>query len=109
MHQPALLVLPRRRFSVIRADTTGDGRPGDTESKEVLEAFFLGKALAEAVTERMGTVVGEFLSDVGRWQAEQQKQVRDFQEEVQERARKAKVKALQEAQSTESKADSSAS
>lgn len=52
---------------------------GDNESKEVLEAFFLGKAFAEAVTERLGTVVGELLSDVGRWQAEQQKQVRDFQ------------------------------
>ncbi|KAI5075123.1 hypothetical protein GOP47_0009199 [Adiantum capillus-veneris] len=93
----------RQRFSVSRADSQERRSPGDDESKEVLDAFFLGKAFAEAVTERLGTVVGELLSDVGRWQAEQQKQVRDFQDEVQERAKKARVKALQEARSVDRK------
>jgi hypothetical protein len=52
---------------------------GDNESKAVLDAFFLGKALAEALTERAESVVGEVFSVVGQWQAEQQKQVQEFQ------------------------------
>lgn len=52
---------------------------GDSGSKNVLDAFFLGKALAEALNERVESTVGEFLSAVGRLQSEQQKQVQDFQ------------------------------
>jgi hypothetical protein len=52
---------------------------GDNDSKAVLDAFFLGKALAEALTERAESVVGEVFSVVGQWQAEQQKQVQEFQ------------------------------
>lgn len=52
---------------------------GDSDSRGVLDAFFLGKALAEALNERIESTVGEFLSAVGRLQAEQQKQVQDFQ------------------------------
>ncbi|XP_038703274.1 uncharacterized protein LOC119999652 [Tripterygium wilfordii] len=70
---------------------------GDSDSKGVLDAFFLGKALAEALTERIESTVGEFFSTVGRLQAEQQKQVQDFQEEVLERAKKAKERAAREA------------
>ncbi|XP_076895843.1 uncharacterized protein LOC143548620 [Bidens hawaiensis] len=71
--------------------------PGDNESKQVLDAFFLGKAFAEALNERIESTVGEFLSTVGRLQAEQQKQVQEFQDEVLERAKKAKEKAAREA------------
>lgn len=52
---------------------------GNNESKAVLDAFFLGKAFAEALTERVESVVGEVFSVVGQWQAEQQKQVQEFQ------------------------------
>lgn len=52
---------------------------GDNESKTVLDAFFLGKAIGEALTERIESVVGEVLSTIGRVQSEQQKQVQDFQ------------------------------
>ncbi|GJY14743.1 hypothetical protein Tco_0385165 [Tanacetum coccineum] len=69
----------------------------ENESKEVLDAFFLGKAFAEALNERIESTVGEFLSTVGRLQAEQQKQVQEFQDEVLERAKKAKEKAAREA------------
>ncbi|KAK6780391.1 hypothetical protein RDI58_022575 [Solanum bulbocastanum] len=75
--------------------------PGENESKNILDAFFLGKALAEAVTERIESTVGEFLSTVGRLQAEQQKQVQDFQEEVLERAKQAKEKAARETMETQ--------
>lgn len=44
-----------------------------------MDAFFLGKALAEAVNERIESTVGEFLSAIGRLQAEQQRQIQDFQ------------------------------
>lgn len=57
-------------------DHAGDG---DSSSRTVLDAFFLGKAVAEALNERIESTVGEFLSTVGRLQAEQQKQVQDFQ------------------------------
>lgn len=57
----------------------------------------MGKALAEALNERIESTVGEFLSTVGRLQAEQQRQVQDFQEDVLERAKKAKEKAAREA------------
>ncbi|CAN6240124.1 unnamed protein product [Urochloa humidicola] len=73
-----------------------DSKPGDNESKAVLDAFFLGKAFAEALTERVESVVGEVFSVVGQWQAEQQKQVQDFQEEVLQRAQKAKERAATE-------------
>ncbi|RVW71149.1 Uncharacterized protein, chloroplastic [Vitis vinifera] len=65
---------------------------GDSDSRSILDAFFLGKALAEALNERIESTVGEFLSVVGRLQAEQQKQ-----DEVLERAKRAKEKAAREA------------
>ncbi|KAF3436005.1 hypothetical protein FNV43_RR23097 [Rhamnella rubrinervis] len=54
---------------------------GDSESRSVLDAFFLGKAPAEALNERVESAVGELLGTVGRLQSdsEQQKQVLDFQ------------------------------
>lgn len=54
---------------------------GGNDSKAVLDAFFLGKAVAEAVTERIEATVGEFFSVIGQWQAEQRKQVLDLQVE----------------------------
>lgn len=62
-----------------------------------MDAFFLGKALAEAVNERIESTVGEFLSAIGRLQAEQQRQIQDFQVDVLERAKKAKESAAREA------------
>ncbi|KMT05695.1 hypothetical protein BVRB_7g167030 [Beta vulgaris subsp. vulgaris] len=76
--------------------TTSPGS-GESDSKTVLDAFFLGKALGEALTERIESTVGEFLSTIGRLQSEQQKQVLEFQEDVLERAKKAKEKAAREA------------
>lgn len=89
------------RISFLRCNSStdpgGPPGPGDNDSKTILDAFFLGKALAESVNERIESAVGEFLSAVGRLQAEQQKQVQDFQEEVLERAKKAKERAAREA------------
>ncbi|KAF5746318.1 hypothetical protein HS088_TW06G00489 [Tripterygium wilfordii] len=61
--------------------STRPGSPssGDSDSMGVLDAFFLEKALAETLIERIESTVGGFFSIVGRLQAEQQKQVQDFQ------------------------------
>ncbi|KAG2712029.1 hypothetical protein I3760_04G105600 [Carya illinoinensis] len=75
----------------------GGSGSGDSDSRSILDAFFLGKAVAEALNERIESTVGEFLSSIGRLQAEQQKQVLDFQDEVLERAKRAKEKAALEA------------
>ncbi|WVZ86362.1 hypothetical protein U9M48_033158 [Paspalum notatum var. saurae] len=95
--------LSLRRLPRFAARSSGGGggtrpepKPGDNESKAVLDAFFLGKAFAEALTERVESVVGEVFSVVGQWQSEQQKQVQEFQEEVVQRAQKAKEKAAAE-------------
>ncbi|KAI3449877.1 hypothetical protein Pfo_006542 [Paulownia fortunei] len=82
---------PRINF---RCNSTGDS--GGNESKTILDAFFLGKAVAETLNERIESAVGEFLSTIGRLQAEQQKQVQEFQEEVLEKARRAKEQAARE-------------
>lgn len=91
--------LSSQRMSVRRNSSTRPGgpSPGGNDSRTVLDAFFLGKALAEALNERIESTVGEFLSTIGRLQAEQQKQVQEFQEDVFERAKRAKEKAAREA------------
>ncbi|KAG6592865.1 putative protein, chloroplastic [Cucurbita argyrosperma subsp. argyrosperma] len=82
---------------------------GDGDSRTVLNAFFLGKALAEALTERVESTIGEVLSGIGRLQAEQQKQILDFQEEVLERAKKAQEKAARDAKEVQGPISSSSS
>ncbi|XP_071721420.1 uncharacterized protein [Rutidosis leptorrhynchoides] len=88
------LAISKHRFRCNCSTTPSDP---ENESKQVLDAFFLGKAFAEALNERIESTVGELLSTVGRLQAEQQKQVQEFQDEVVERAKKAKEKAAREA------------
>ncbi|KAF3436000.1 hypothetical protein FNV43_RR23092 [Rhamnella rubrinervis] len=87
----------RRKLLCRSSNRPGDAGSGDSESRSVLDAFFLGKALAEALNERVESAVGELLSTIGRLQSEQQKQVLDFQEEVLQRAKSAKEKAAREA------------
>ncbi|XP_051141938.1 uncharacterized protein At4g13200, chloroplastic-like [Andrographis paniculata] len=73
------------------------GDSGENQSRTILDAFFLGKAVAEAVNERVESAVGEFLSVIGRLQAEQQKQIQEFQDDVLEKAQRAKEQAAREA------------
>ncbi|KAL0419663.1 UNVERIFIED_CONTAM: putative protein, chloroplastic [Sesamum radiatum] len=100
-HRPPLfssnLKLGLHQFPRINLSCSCSGDSGENESKAILDAFFLGKAVAEAVNERIESAVGEFLSTIGRLQAEQQKQVQEFQEDVLEKARRAKEQAAREA------------
>ncbi|XP_051120270.1 uncharacterized protein At4g13200, chloroplastic-like isoform X2 [Andrographis paniculata] len=70
---------------------------GENEYRTALDAFFLGKALGEAITERIESSVGEFMSVIGRLQALQQKEISKFQDEILEKARRAKEQASREA------------
>ncbi|CAH2079338.1 unnamed protein product [Thlaspi arvense] len=79
----------------------GSTSSGENENRSVLDAFFLGKALAEVINERIESTVGEVLGTIGRFQAEQQKQVQEIQEEVLERAKRAKERAARETMETQ--------
>lgn len=70
---------------------------GHSESKLLLDVFFLGKALVETATDRIGSFVGELLSEVGQRQAEHQSHILEFQNEVQARAKTAEARAVQKA------------
>ncbi|MEM1367020.1 MAG: DUF6825 family protein [Cyanobacteria bacterium P01_H01_bin.15] len=48
----------------------------------VLQAFYMGRALAEVLTEKVEANVAEVLSEVGKFDAEQRERLRHFKEEV---------------------------
>ncbi|KAG5400355.1 hypothetical protein IGI04_014962 [Brassica rapa subsp. trilocularis] len=84
------------RRTSLKCNCCSKGKGGENENRNVLDAFFLGKALAEVINERIESTVGEVLGNIGRFQAEQQKQVQEIQGEVLERAKKAKERAARE-------------
>ncbi|AFY50513.1 hypothetical protein Nos7524_4774 [Nostoc sp. PCC 7524] len=58
-------------------------------SNPLLQAFFVGRALAEVVNERLEVALTDALSDLGKFDAEAREQLRQFTEEVIERANRA--------------------
>lgn len=52
----------------------------------MLQAFFVGRALAAAVSEKAGHLVSDSLSQLGKFDAEQRENLRQFTEEVLARA-----------------------
>ncbi|EIE21144.1 hypothetical protein COCSUDRAFT_57061 [Coccomyxa subellipsoidea C-169] len=61
-----------------------DVRP--ESSRSILEAFYYGRAFAETLNAKVGAVVEDVLSDIGKQSAESSQALREFQEEVEERA-----------------------
>jgi acyl-CoA reductase-like NAD-dependent aldehyde dehydrogenase len=55
-------------------------------SNPVIHAFFLGRAIAEVASEKLEDAVTNALSDLGKFDAEQRENLRQFVEEVQSRA-----------------------
>jgi polyhydroxyalkanoate synthesis regulator phasin len=55
-------------------------------SNPMLQAFFVGRALAATVSERAGHWVSDGLSQLGKFDAEQRENLRQFTEEVMARA-----------------------
>ena len=58
-------------------------------SNPVIDAFFLGRAVAEVVGEKLEDVYTNALSELGKFDAEQRENLRVFMEEVQLRAQQA--------------------
>ncbi len=58
-------------------------------SNPLLQAFFVGRALGEVVTEKLEYALTDALSELGKWDAEAREQMRSFTEEVTERAHRA--------------------
>lgn len=59
----------------------------------MLQAFFVGRALATALGEQVESIVTDGLSQLGRFDAEQRENLRQFAEDVFERARQAEAAA----------------
>ncbi|HEY9696785.1 MAG TPA: hypothetical protein V6D10_05955 [Trichocoleus sp.] len=61
----------------------------------LVHAFFVGRAFAEAIGEQVENVVTNALSDLGKFDAEQRERLRQFTDEVLERAKRAEEAAMQ--------------
>ncbi|KAK9822337.1 hypothetical protein WJX74_009716 [Apatococcus lobatus] len=64
----------------------------ESESASILDAFFLGRAFAETLNERLGAFLGDLLSEFGKQDAERQRALKDFQDDIQARADAARFK-----------------
>jgi NCAIR mutase (PurE)-related protein len=64
-------------------------------SNSLVHAFFLGRAIAEAVSEQVESNVTNALSELGKFDAEQRERLRLFTEEVMARAQRAEEMATQ--------------
>ncbi|MBD2414613.1 MAG: hypothetical protein KME52_10190 [Desmonostoc geniculatum HA4340-LM1] len=58
-------------------------------SNPLVQAFFVGRAVAEVVNERLEVALTDALSELGKFDAETREQFRQFTEEVLERANRA--------------------
>jgi polyhydroxyalkanoate synthesis regulator phasin len=64
------------------------------------QAFFIGRALAEALTEQATATVTTVMSEVGKFDAEQRDRLRQFTEDVLARAQRAQAESGQNQQSS---------
>ena len=58
------------------------------ESFDLLEAFFIGRALAETINERLGTLAADTFAEIGKLEAEIRRSISEFENEVVERGRR---------------------
>ncbi|MBE9005360.1 hypothetical protein IQ259_09960 [Fortiea sp. LEGE XX443] len=58
-------------------------------SNPLLQAFFVGRAVAEVMNERLEVALTDALSEFGKFDAEAREHLRQFTEEVTERANRA--------------------
>lgn len=68
----------------------------DKESREVLDAFFIGKALAETLLERAGGLFADTLGEIAKFDAERREEIREFQDDVMGKAREEMYRARRE-------------
>ena len=58
-------------------------------SNPLVQAFFVGRAVAEVINERVEVALTDTLSELGKFDAEAKEQLRQFTEEVMARANRA--------------------
>jgi hypothetical protein len=58
-------------------------------SNPLIQAFFVGRAVAEVVNERLESTLTDVLSELGKFDAEAREQLRSFTEDVMLRANRA--------------------
>ncbi|BAT53962.1 hypothetical protein NOS3756_29260 [Nostoc sp. NIES-3756] len=58
-------------------------------SNPLVQAFFVGRAVAEVINERLEVAFTDALSEIGKFDAEAREQLRQFTDEVLERANRA--------------------
>jgi uncharacterized coiled-coil protein SlyX len=63
-------------------------------SNPLVHAFFVGRAAANALSEQIETALTNALSELGKFDAEQREQLRQFTEQVLERARQEEESAM---------------
>jgi polyhydroxyalkanoate synthesis regulator phasin len=64
-------------------------------SNPLVHAFFVGRAFAEALGEQLENAVTDTLSELGKFDAEQRERLRQFTEQVIERANREEEAAMQ--------------
>ncbi|HLO47694.1 MAG TPA: hypothetical protein VK211_04670 [Kamptonema sp.] len=69
-------------------------------SKPPVHAFFVGRAVAEALYEQLESALTGALSELGKFDAQQRDRLRQFYERVEERARRDAEAAMQARETT---------
>jgi len=64
-------------------------------SNPLVHAFFVGRALAEALYEQAEHTLTDTLSELGKFDAEQRDRLRQFTEDVLQRAERAEAEAME--------------
>lgn len=64
-------------------------------SNPLVHTFFIGRAVAEAIGEQLEASLTNALSDLGKFDAEQRERLRQFVEQVLERANREEALAMQ--------------
>ncbi|MEB3232470.1 MAG: hypothetical protein VKJ64_15785 [Leptolyngbyaceae bacterium] len=65
-------------------------------SDPLVRAFFIGRAVAETLSEQVESVVTNTLSEIGKFDAEQRENMRQFANEVMERANREEEVAMRD-------------
>lgn len=64
-------------------------------SNPLIQAFFVGRAVAETLNQQVESALTNFISELGKFDAEQRENLRQFTEQVLERARREEELSMQ--------------
>jgi predicted component of type VI protein secretion system len=77
-----------------RYNHAGARHIGIPMSNPLVQAFFVGRAVADILSEQFEATMTQTLSDLGRFDAEQRERLRQFTEDVLERAQQTEAAAM---------------